>query len=53
MKNGLLPLPRQVIKALVEAMAYEPAATSDSGELLYSVAPPTEPVEACFTTGTR
>ena len=26
-------------------MAYEPAAFSDSGALLYSVAPPTEPVD--------
>ena len=44
-KKDLFPLPREVIKALVEAMAYEPATVSDAGKLLYSVAPPTETVD--------
>jgi hypothetical protein len=41
----LTQLPAKVVKTLVEAMAYGPATVAASGELLYSVMPPTVPVD--------
>jgi hypothetical protein len=41
----LTQLPAKVVKAFVEAMAYEPATVAASGELLYSVTPPTVPLD--------
>ena len=41
----LSQLSSDVVKALVEAMAYEPATVATSGEMLYSVVPPTLPLD--------